>query len=91
MRWMAALLALTTLSCKEEESACAEVEAICALCDDAEALTTCQTLLRRRDQVDCSLAMEDLAAMCGGGEAGPPDDTEDAAPSSGDSSVDSGG
>lgn len=85
MRWLAALLALSPLACKEEESACNEVEALCAACGDVDSQTTCETLLRRRDQVDCSLALEELVLACGDG--GPPPEVEDAAVSSVDSGI----
>jgi hypothetical protein len=85
MRWLAALLALSPLACKEEESACNEVEAVCAACADVEAQTTCEALLQRRDQVDCSLALEDLVLVCGDG--GLPPEARDAAVSSVDSGL----
>ncbi|MEZ4465738.1 MAG: hypothetical protein R3F60_00060 [bacterium] len=64
------LLVITTTlalaACAEDESTCNELETICAACQDAESVMRCETLLKRRDQVDCSLALDDLRMICVG-------------------------
>lgn len=68
----AALLALSMLSCVEDDSACNDLEKICEACVDADSVARCERLIKRRDQVDCSLALDELTLICVS-EAGPPD------------------
>lgn len=76
---LSATFTLALAACAEDESTCNKLETICAACEDAEAIANCETLLKRRDQVDCSLALDDLEMVCGGdGGATPPDASVDA-------------
>ena len=61
-----ALLGLTALvSCSEDESTCEELLDRCEACFDPDLIAVCEARRKDRDQVRCSLALDDVRAACG--------------------------
>jgi hypothetical protein len=61
------IVALTCggLSCAEDESPCQELLARCEMCTGEAQLAVCMARANDRDQVRCSLALDDIRENCG--------------------------
>lgn len=56
---------LLALACGEDESACEELLDRCERCFDPDLIAICEARRDDRDQVRCSLALDDVRAQCG--------------------------
>lgn len=63
-------IALFALACGDDDSTCEELLERCETCFDPELIAVCEARRADRDQVRCSLALDDVRTMCGT-DAGP--------------------
>ncbi|MGK0360012.1 MAG: hypothetical protein ACI9U2_002318 [Bradymonadia bacterium] len=64
------LVAIFALACGSDDSACEDLLERCETCFDPEQIAVCEARRADRDQVRCSLALDDVRALCGA-DAGP--------------------
>lgn len=64
------LVAIFALACGSDESACEDLLQRCKTCFAPEQLAVCEARRADRDQVRCSLALDDVRELCGA-DAGP--------------------
>lgn len=57
-------LAMVLGSCAEDESPCQELLLRCEMCTDDAQLAVCMARANDRDQVRCSLALDDVRENC---------------------------
>lgn len=80
MRRVALLLALMIGGCGEDDSACQTLLDLCLGCGMQADIEVCEARAKDRDQVQCSLALDDIRANCT--DAGMPDIPDMIAPNS---------
>lgn len=64
MKRAALLIALTCGACAEDDSACQTLLDLCTECTAPEQVEICDARAKDRDQVQCSLAIDDIRAAC---------------------------